>query len=78
MLAAINPSSFLGARQYPIVVLLLDTSIRANELCALTIANTHLEDGVIRLERRSACQRQKPAQEGHLRCVGWPSGRHRP
>jgi integrase/recombinase XerD len=40
MLAAISPDTVLGARLHAIVLLLLDTGLRASELCGLTVANT--------------------------------------
>jgi site-specific recombinase XerD len=43
VIEAINPNTFNGARMYAIVLVLLDTGIRASECCALTIQNTHLE-----------------------------------
>lgn len=42
LLAAINPNCCLGARLYAMVLLLLDTGIRATELTTLTLENTHL------------------------------------
>lgn len=47
VMAAINPNSFLGARLHAIVLLLLDTGIRASELCSLKLANTFLKEGYI-------------------------------
>ena len=64
LLAAINPSSFLGARQYLIVLLLLDTGIRANELCTLTVENTHLDDGVIKVHGKGNKERIVPFGSG--------------
>jgi site-specific recombinase XerD len=45
----INPSTLIGARLYAIVLLLLDTGIRASELCALTLAHTDLTDNAIKV-----------------------------
>ncbi len=44
LIDAINPATFLGARQYAIVLLLLDTGIRASELCTLTLGHTYLDE----------------------------------
>ena len=49
LLDAINPNCILGARLYAMVLLLLDTGIRATELTTLTLENTHLEDCCIKV-----------------------------
>jgi len=41
--AKLNPTCSLGARLYLMVLLLLDTGIRASELVGLTLANTYIE-----------------------------------
>ncbi|MEA3337912.1 MAG: tyrosine-type recombinase/integrase [Chloroflexota bacterium] len=46
---AINPATFLGARMRAIVLLLLDTGIRASELCGVTLENMHLEEGYVKV-----------------------------
>jgi site-specific recombinase XerD len=45
----INPNTIIGARLYAVVLLLLDTGLRASELCTLTTANTDLSDGAIKV-----------------------------
>jgi site-specific recombinase XerD len=49
ILDSINPASVIGARLYAIVLLLLDTGIRASELCDLTLAHTDLTDNVVKV-----------------------------
>ena len=46
---AINPRCELGARSYLMVLLLLDTGIRASELCHLALENTFVDDGYIKV-----------------------------
>ena len=60
IMATINPNTFLGARLYAIVLLLLDTGIRASELCSLTIDNTDLETGTIKVIGKGRKERIVP------------------
>ena len=57
---AINPNCFLGARLYVVVLLLLDTGIRASELCSLTIEDTHLNEGYIKVVGKGDKERIVP------------------
>jgi len=56
----INPDGFLGARLYAIVLLLLDTGIRASELCTLTTANTFLSEGHLKVVGKGNKERLVP------------------
>ncbi|MHB1356738.1 MAG: tyrosine-type recombinase/integrase [Anaerolineae bacterium] len=58
--ASINPSCFLGARMYAIALLLLDTGIRATELCTLTMDNTFLDDGYVKVKGKGNKERIVP------------------
>jgi len=49
ILSHINPGCSLGARMYVVVLLLLDTGIRASELTTLTLENTYLDDSYIKV-----------------------------
>ena len=60
IVAIINPKSFLGSRLNVIVLLLLDTGIRASELCGLTLENTHLDDGYIKVVGKGNKERIVP------------------
>lgn len=60
LLAGISPNTYLGARQYVVVLLLLDTGIRASELCSLTKANTHLDEGFIKVCGKGNKERHVP------------------
>jgi site-specific recombinase XerD len=57
---AINPNTYLGARQYAIFVLLLDTGIRASELCGLTLTNTFLDESRILVRGKGNKERIVP------------------
>lgn len=46
---AINPKCFLGSRLHVMALLLLDTGIRAAELCSLTIRNVSLDEQYIKV-----------------------------
>ena len=54
----INPTSLIGSRLYAIILLLLDTGIRASELCTLTLANTDLDDGSIKVMGKGKKERE--------------------
>ncbi len=56
----INPDGFLGARLYAVVLLLLDTGIRASELCTLTMANTFLSEGHLKVVGKGNKERLVP------------------
>ena len=49
IVGAINPNTFLGSRLCVMTLLLLDTGIRASELCTLTLGNTFIEDSYIKV-----------------------------
>lgn len=59
LLKGINTSTLLGSRQY-IMVLLLDTGIRASELCTLTLANTFVNQGYIKVTGKGDKERHVP------------------
>ena len=46
---AVNPDCIRGARIYAILLVLLDTGVRATELCGLTLTNTHLDEDYIKV-----------------------------
>ena len=48
IIGAINPNRFLGARLYVMVLLLLDTGIRASELVGLTVDNTFINEDYLK------------------------------
>lgn len=60
IVGVINPDTVLGARMHAMVLLLLDTGIRASELCGLTVDNTHLEDGYIKVRGKGNKERIVP------------------
>lgn len=60
ILRYINPDGFLGARLYAIVLLLLDTGIRASELCTLTLTNTFLNEGHLKVVGKGSKERLVP------------------
>ena len=49
LLSVIKPNCFLGARQYLIIVLLLDTGMRATELCEVKLSDVSLSDNSIKV-----------------------------
>lgn len=64
LVQAINPNTFLGGRQYAMVMLLMDTGIRASELCGLTLANTDLEGNTILVRGKGEKERIVPFANG--------------
>lgn len=56
----INPDCILGARMYATILLLLDTGIRATELCTLTLDNTHLDKDYIKVAGKGNKERIVP------------------
>ena len=60
IIKAINPNCFLGARLYVMVLLLLDTGIRASELCTLTLDNTFVDEDYIKVEGKGGKERIVP------------------
>jgi site-specific recombinase XerD len=60
----INPDCFLGSRAYAIFLLLLDTGIRASELCTLTVENTHLDENYIKVMAKGRKERIVPLANG--------------
>jgi len=60
LLSAINPKCLLGARMHTIFLLLLDTGIRASELCGLTLEDTHIKEGYIKVFGKGQKERMVP------------------
>jgi site-specific recombinase XerD len=60
MVASISVDTVLGARLHAIVLLLLDTGLRASELCGLTIENTHLGEGYVKVRGKGNKERIVP------------------
>lgn len=60
LLASINPKCHLGARMYAIFLLLLDTGIRASELCGLSLDNVHLDEGYVKVRGKGNKERIVP------------------
>ena len=60
LVAAINPKTPLGARTYAMFLLLLDTGIRASELVTLTLSNTYLDDGYVKVFGKGSKERMVP------------------
>ena len=58
--AGINPNTYLGARLLIIVMLLLDTGIRASELCSLSLQDTHVKEGYIKVMGKGSKERHVP------------------
>ena len=55
-----NPLTALGCRNMAILVILLDTGIRLNELCGLKYEDTHIEEGYLKVLGKGAKQRVVP------------------
>ena len=49
IMSVVNPNCFLGARLHIIVLLLLDTGLRASELCGLKMADVDLNRGILKV-----------------------------
>ncbi len=64
MVESINPDCFLGARMYAMVLLLLDTGIRATELTTLTVENTSFEESHIKVLGKGRKERIVPFANG--------------
>ena len=60
ILSTPNPNCLLGSRLYVCLLLLLDTGIRAEELCTLTVENVHLNEGYIKVVGKGNKERQVP------------------
>ena len=60
ILQAINPRSITGARQYLIFMLLLDTGMRAGELCGLKLEDAHLDQGFLKIKGKGNKERFVP------------------
>jgi site-specific recombinase XerD len=60
ILDCINPNCFLGARLNTVVLLLLDTGIRASELTGLTMENTDIANGTIKVVGKGNKERIVP------------------
>jgi site-specific recombinase XerD len=69
ILDSINPNCFLGARQNLIVLLLLDTGIRASELCSLTLPAIYMDENKILVKGKGRKERIVPFANGTKRAL---------
>ena len=60
LLASIKPRSVLGSRQYLLVAMLLDTGMRASELCHISLDDISLDDCYIKLKGKGRKERIVP------------------
>jgi site-specific recombinase XerD len=60
ILGYINPATLLGSRLYLIVLLFLDTGIRASELCTLKLEDTFVGDNYIKVKGKGSKERIVP------------------
>jgi site-specific recombinase XerD len=60
VLASINPSTFMGARLYAMVVLMLDSGLRAGEVVGLKLADIDWERGVFKVLGKGSKERFVP------------------
>jgi len=60
LLDQINPRCFLGSRLMVIVLLLLDTGMRANELCTLKLEHVYMDDSKIKVWGKGSKERIIP------------------
>jgi site-specific recombinase XerD len=58
ILSDVNQNCVIGARMYAIFMLLLDTGIRADELCTLTLENTNIEQNFIKVFGKGSKERR--------------------
>lgn len=60
LIGCIKPDTVLGARAHAMVLLLLDTGIRASELCSLKMSDTDLKQGSIKVMGKGRKERMVP------------------
>lgn len=60
LLKEINPQGFFGARMYAIFLVLLDTGIRARELCGLTLDDVYLKQDYLKVRGKGNKERMAP------------------
>lgn len=60
ILAIINPRTIVGSRQQLIFLLLLDTGMRAGELCSLKVEDVHLDQDFLKIKGKGNKERFVP------------------
>lgn len=60
VLASINPSSFMGARLYAMVILMIDSGLRAGEVIGLKLTDVDWDRGVFKVMGKGAKERFVP------------------
>jgi site-specific recombinase XerD len=60
LFAKVNPNCYLGNRMYCILNLLLDTGIRASELCSLRLENVNVQENYIKVVGKGRKERIIP------------------
>jgi integrase/recombinase XerD len=62
IVAELNPRTEIGARNQALFILMLDTGMRAGELCKLTLSDLHLEQGYAMVMGKG--KKQRPVKIG--------------
>jgi site-specific recombinase XerD len=78
LLAMMNTSTPLGFRDWTAILTLLDTGLRASELVGLTVENTNLDDGILRVNGKGAKERIVPIGVRVQRAIWRYLERYRP
>jgi site-specific recombinase XerD len=60
LLAATEPQTPRGFRDYTIILTLLDTGLRISELCTLKMGDVQIEDGILKVLGKGNRERQVP------------------
>ncbi len=60
LLAATEPETARGFRNYTIILTLLDTGLRISELCSLKMCDVQLEEGILKVWGKGGKERQVP------------------
>ncbi|GAG37852.1 unnamed protein product, partial [marine sediment metagenome] len=78
LLGMIHTSTPIGFRDWSIILMLLDTGIRASELVGLTVKNVNLDDGIVKVNGKGTKERIVPIGARVQRAIWKYLQHHRP
>jgi integrase/recombinase XerD len=78
LLGVIHTSTPIGFRDWSIILMLLDTGIRASELVGLTAKNVNLDDGIVKVNGKGTKERIVPIGARVQRAIWKYLQHHRP
>lgn len=76
ILACLDPDMASGCRDFTMVITFLDTGLRLSELVGLKMADTHVDEGYLKVMGKGAKERMVPPAGKSASNLGYPENTH--